>query len=57
MTTVLDAIYADRLGEVVDAGSKEQIASLVELGIEGRGGIDVGVRDIERAQRQRAAGS
>ena len=48
---------ADRLGEVVDAGREQQIFALGELGVDGRGGIVAGVRDVESAQRNRAAGS
>ena len=56
MTTVLARVTLDGLSEVVDAGREQQIVALGELGIDGGGGVFVGVRDIELAQRNGAAG-
>ena len=55
-TRVLGRVIADRFGEVVDAGGEEQILALRQLGVDGGGGVVAGLRDVELAERNGAAG-
>ncbi len=47
---------ADWLGEIVNAGSEEQVLAFGKLRIDGGGGVFVGSSDVEVSQRDRSAG-
>ncbi len=47
---------ANRFGQVVDAGSEQQILAAVQLRVDGGCGVHAGLRDVEPAERNRFPG-